>query len=281
MSIFRRLKSGTEVCAKALYYSTWEAVADPAAAREFRKAASIAMVDFVNVIADFRPTPKPLLPELDLHTLCAGAEEFPAIDLLPHDEWELPPDECACLARLVRYLQPRTVFEFGTFRGRTTRLIAANAPAGAEVYTIDLPPKRFRHFSGASEELLGEEFSGHHVVAKIRQLYGDTRTFDFHPFYESMDLIFIDGDHRYEGVRSDTQQALRMIKPGGVIIWDDYQALHPGVMHCLNELGKERALFRIKSTRFAYHRAMIVGSGQLNSSSRACAGNQSVQGSVR
>lgn len=36
------------------------------------------------------------------------------------------------------------------------------------------------------------------------------------------DCVYIDGDHSVSGVRDDTVEALRLVKPDGVIIWDDY-----------------------------------------------------------
>ena len=36
------------------------------------------------------------------------------------------------------------------------------------------------------------------------------------------DWIFIDGDHSYGGVRRDTDIAKVKIKPGGLLVFDDY-----------------------------------------------------------
>jgi len=45
-------------------------------------------------------------------------------------------------------------------------------------------------------------------------------------FYESLteklDWIYIDGDHSYEGAYYDFEMALSVVKPGGIIIGDDY-----------------------------------------------------------
>src|SRR5574342_468393 len=52
--------------------------------------------------------------------------------------FELPYAERYMLASIASAIQPRTIFEFGTFTGTTTRLLADSAP-GARVHTIDLP----------------------------------------------------------------------------------------------------------------------------------------------
>ena len=47
---------------------------------------------------------------------------------------------------------------------------------------------------------------------------------------DDFDIIFIDGDHRYQGCRVDCEAALAHIKPGGLLIIDDYgNSFHPEV----------------------------------------------------
>jgi hypothetical protein len=59
---------------------------------------------------------------------------------------------------------------------------------------------------------------------------------------ESVDLVYIDGDHSYEGVKADTAQAVRKVRPEGVIIFNDYimydhlQGGSYGVVPAVNEL---------------------------------------------
>src|SRR6476661_10632036 len=47
--------------------------------------------------------------------------------------------ELVVLTGLVKASKAKSIFEFGTFDGRTTRNLAANAPADGSVWTIDLP----------------------------------------------------------------------------------------------------------------------------------------------
>jgi len=60
------------------------------------------------------------------------------------------------------------------------------------------------------------------------------------------DLVFIDGDHAAESVKSDIDKALSVLRPGGLIAFHDYR-LHPkevdqsdtfdeGVTESVNEL---------------------------------------------
>lgn len=59
---------------------------------------------------------------------------------------------------------------------------------------------------------------------------------------QSLDLIYIDGDHSYEGVKADTTQAIRKVTAAGLLIFNDYllydhiQKGEFGVVQAVNEL---------------------------------------------
>lgn len=61
----------------------------------------------------------------------------------------------------------------------------------------------------------------------------------------SFDWIYIDGDHGYEGVRRDIEQAVKKVKPDGRLVFNDYTVWSPrSMMHCgvaraVNELCLE------------------------------------------
>jgi predicted O-methyltransferase YrrM len=74
-----------------------------------------------------------------------------------------------------------------------------------------------------------------------------------------MDFVFVDADHSYRFVKADTERAFQLIRPGGVILWDDYvwNENHPeceGVARCLHELLSQKELKRIAGTRFAVYK---------------------------
>jgi len=59
----------------------------------------------------------------------------------------------------------------------------------------------------------------------------------------SVDLIFIDGDHSYEGCRVDIEAWLPFLKPGGVMAFHDFGSRASGVTQAIFET--------IKAGRFA------------------------------
>ena len=136
------------------------------------------------------------------------------------------------MMQIAAILRPEAVFEIGTSQGRTTALIAMNAPESTKIYTLDLPPEEAMpehatdaHLIELARKELGIAFRGTTWEKQITQLLGNSATFDFSPYYDRMDLVTVDGSHSFPFVLSDTFQAFRMIRTGGVILWHDYESM--------------------------------------------------------
>ncbi|MBT3698322.1 MAG: class I SAM-dependent methyltransferase [Methylococcales bacterium] len=158
-----------------------------------------------------------------------------------------------------------SLFEIGTFDGRTTLNLAFSSPTNCKVFTLDLKPemdtvfsleKGERHMvekekSGARIEKHKESSSS--ITEKIDQLFGDSAKFDFSTYYNSCSLVFVDGSHQYDYALSDSKEAIKMIKKGGVIIWHDY-GIWEGVTKALEEIeSKDKiGLKVISGTSLAY-----------------------------
>lgn len=158
--------------------------------------------------------------------------------------------ELAILCSAVRWLRPATLFEFGTFDGRTAWHLVRNAGPDARLWTMDLPldhPAR-GNYSGSS---VGEQFRDTPEAERIVQLSQDSRDFDAVPFENDIDFCFIDAGHSYQNVYLDTKNAMRMVRPGGMIFWHDYSRWWPGVQRCLDDLSRTLPVFRIENTALA------------------------------
>jgi len=68
-------------------------------------------------------------------------------------------------------------------------------------------------------------------------------------------MVFVDAGHTYRYVKSDTEKALKMLRPGGVILWHDYmQLLHPDVVQCLCEKAEVGLnIGHLRGTSLAVH----------------------------
>jgi len=154
--------------------------------------------------------------------------------------------ELASLAYIMRALKPQLVFEFGTFVGRTTRLLALNSHPDCRIVTIDLPPDHVKHE-------VGEAFKKTPENDKITQLYGDSRVFDFSPWYGQCDFVWVDASHDYSYVVSDTRNALKLCRPGGWIGWHDYRhtAWWSGVTRTVRQLHRKYHVKHVRGTTIA------------------------------
>jgi predicted O-methyltransferase YrrM len=151
--------------------------------------------------------------------------------------------ELVVIASITAQLAPHAVFEIGTFDGRTTVNLAANAAPDAIVSTLDLPPVsettaldvhvEDRKYLPSARS--GSRIAASELVSQIRRVFGDSATFDFTPYHDAIDLCFVDGAHTYDYVINDSARALEIVRPNGVVLWHDY-GMWPGVTEALNEL---------------------------------------------
>ena len=99
---------------------------------------------------------------------------------------------------------------------------------------------------------IGIAFRGTPAEAQVTQHFADSALFDYKPFRGAIDLMLIDGGHTYEYVSADSAAALELVRPGGVIVWDDCNYLSPGVSRALHGLRREgHAIYRVAGTRLA------------------------------
>lgn len=191
---------------------------------------------------DYHGGVRPEAPKLSVSDVVADA---PALSLRDIDavSGNVSLLELTILASVAATIDAGSIFEIGTFNGRTTVNLAANAPR-ATVYTLDLPVGEATNTSLRAEQWdrafmpNGQSLSrieASENARRIVQLRGDSATFDFAPFAGTVDLCFVDGAHSYEYVINDSLRALEMVRHGGVILWHDY-SVWPGVTRALNEL---------------------------------------------
>ncbi len=176
------------------------------------------------------------------------------------------PSETQILSALVCQLKPKTIFEIGTYNGFTTLHFAYNAPEDSKIYTLDLPPDfEIKDRTDYSyDDLMVVELSKKNIARrvykndpmghKIIELFGDSKKFDFSPYYGKIDMVFIDGNHSYRYVKSDTENAFKMLSSNGVIIWHDFDyIIHRDVFKFLNSLSEQYKIYSIPHTRFAVY----------------------------
>jgi predicted O-methyltransferase YrrM len=178
--------------------------------------------------------------------------------------------ELALLSHMARSCpEHSTLFEIGTFDGRTTLNLAINAPLSCPIFTLDLPPGQEtafdveageRHFIEKPEPGLryrncAERYTPY--TSRITQLLGDSGKFDFSGYKAQCALVFVDGSHAYEYAMSDSFVAMGLIQPGGVIVWHDY-GVWEGVTKALEALEEQESLGlqHIRGTSLVYWKCL-------------------------
>ncbi|MFB6305517.1 MAG: class I SAM-dependent methyltransferase, partial [Flavobacteriales bacterium] len=128
------------------------------------------------------------------------------------------------LLRLFGFLQEKqlhTLCEIGTARGGLLYLFTRMASSNANIVSIDLPKGRFGGGYPAWKIPLYRSFA--RMEQRIRLIRGDSHNTSVKERLRdelkdsSLDLLFIDGDHSYEGVKKDFEMYSPLVKREGVV----------------------------------------------------------------
>ena len=171
----------------------------------------------------------------------------------------MPSQDLYALLRVIRWFQPRRIFEIGTFQGVTTAHMAANGKA--EIFTLDLPRDLavdVTHYTQSDLRLLqpreeiGIAYRPFNADGRIHQLFGDSRTFDYSAYLGSMDLVLVDACHLFDYVVSDTRNALRLLGDRGAILWHDFGNSRD-VLRALQSVAKMTPIVHLEGTALALY----------------------------
>lgn len=156
---------------------------------------------------------------------------FPEIDLLelfPHfNETVEPfshlygtslPIDIAILKSLAKTFSACDYLEIGSWRGES---LANLSPGCKKCVSVSLSDEEMRKI-GMSEEMINvQRFYSKHL-SNVKHIEANSVTYDFSQLGK-FDLIFVDGDHRFEGVKNDTEKVFKLLKDeNSVVIWHDY-----------------------------------------------------------
>jgi predicted O-methyltransferase YrrM len=170
------------------------------------------------------------------------------------------------LSTLIKAVGPETIFEIGTYNGFTTLHLAVNSQPSCRIFTLDLPEnydeRQASRFSYddllvvqlSNRTVLHRFYKGHPLEGKIKELFGDSSAYDYSPYEGKMDVVFIDGNHSFEFVKKDTENAFKMLSSQGIIVWHDFDyIIHKDVFRYLQGLGQNYRIYSVPNTRFAIY----------------------------
>lgn len=165
------------------------------------------------------------------------------------------PTDMLLLAGLAEQKKDCMYFEIGTWRGESVATLASRAKS---CYTLCLTDQEMRKL-GMHERTIQSHRLFSRDLGNVVQLRGDSRSFDFQALNQKFDLIFIDGDHHYDFIKSDTEKVFRhLVHEESVVVWHDY-GFHPDQVRfevmaaILDGVGPERSarVYHVAHTKSA------------------------------
>ena len=155
------------------------------------------------------------------------------------------------LTELYRKHQCHVCIEIGIARGELVHSFVAAVPEVTEYHAVDpflggydprdvtsIELKKFNEENKNTPETWADAvlYNLRDFGCKVRLHLGMSADMVSRFKPKSVDCIFIDGDHTYEGVQKDIHLYGPIAKPGGILVFDDYVGGFPGVVKAVDEL---------------------------------------------
>jgi predicted O-methyltransferase YrrM len=135
------------------------------------------------------------------------------------------PSEITQLLNELSRNPPRRVLEIGTAGGGTFYLLARVATKDAVLISADLPHGQFGggypKWRGRLIQSFGYDDQKVHLLAVDSHAPETLQQIRALLKPHELDFLFIDGDHRYEGVKADFEMYSPLVRPGGLIGFHD------------------------------------------------------------
>ena len=147
------------------------------------------------------------------------------------------------------------IVEIGSWQGRSTIFLASGAKAShnGKVFAVDHflgNPGKEKLYRVSREDLsdLATNFKRNVEAFGVSE-YVELLAVDSAIAARALSaravrvrLLFVDGNHEYEAVRSDFEAFRGVLLPRALIAFDDYSASFPGVTRCVQELSQAGVL---------------------------------------
>jgi predicted O-methyltransferase YrrM len=135
------------------------------------------------------------------------------------------PKELTCFIERVAAEKPKVVLEIGTARGGTLFLLSRVADPSAIIISLDLPGGKFGGGYPAWKSTLFRKIVGPkqtlHLIRGNSHEHSSFEAVSRALAGRAVDVLFIDADHSYEGVKTDLLQYQSLVRPGGIVGFHD------------------------------------------------------------
>jgi predicted O-methyltransferase YrrM len=124
------------------------------------------------------------------------------------------------------------ILETGRFNGGSLFVMACAAPDGVPIWSIDKKPR--------DDVFLRERLDRFCPAKTIDLIVGDSQQSKY-PQIGEIDLLFIDGDHRYEGCLADITNWYANLVPGGHLVFHDSYEGPYGVQQAILDFMRDHS----------------------------------------
>jgi O-methyltransferase len=135
--------------------------------------------------------------------------------MMPDGRMQITPEQGHFLALLVRLIAARRILEIGTFTGYSTLAMAQALPRGGSIVACDVN----REWTAIAREHWRRAGVANKIDLRIAPATATLETFMNKARSDQFDLVFIDADKT--GYDAYYEGALRLVRPGGLIILDN------------------------------------------------------------
>jgi predicted O-methyltransferase YrrM len=129
--------------------------------------------------------------------------------------------ETSILIGIVKSIAPEVMIEIGCNLGITAKRVLDNVPSLKRYIGVDVPPDFETTLACQTEEVPAR--AGAYAADDERffllECPSAKLTVDK---LEPCDVVFIDGDHSDDAVTRESYLAKALVKPGGIIMWHDF-----------------------------------------------------------
>jgi predicted O-methyltransferase YrrM len=172
------------------------------------------------------------------------------------------------------------IVEIGSFRGRSTIVLASAAPEGAEVVAVDPHAGTDRgpgEIAGFAREASGDRaaFEANLDAAGVRSRVRHVAVFSDAALalvHGPVDMLYVDGAHRFGPARADLRNWGARVRPGGSLLIHDAFSSVGVTLAILRELVPGRTFRYVGRTRsLAEYRADLAPADRLRNAARQAA----------
>ena len=138
------------------------------------------------------------------------------------------------------------IVEIGSFCGRSAYALGMNKKQSVKLTCFDQFPYQPQSIPNSCYGDLSMNYCYEAFLHNMREVENlETGRIimplkiDFLSFTKQIDLIFIDCVHTYDAVKADIDTWFKFMKPGGVMVFDDYFDMFPGTIRAVDEFVAE------------------------------------------